>query len=109
MLVIVYHRLWQGTSDEEQRDADHRPKQEERDRKRAIKALEHLGYRVTVDCLERVMYSRGSTDGTRRMVVIPAHAGIQEGLRIWIPAYAGMTCPRSIPAHSIACNMHNTL
>ena len=34
---------------EEQRYADQRPKQEERDRKRAIKALECLGYRVTVD------------------------------------------------------------
>jgi transposase len=49
MLVIVYHLLWQGTYYEEQRYADQRPKQEERDRKRAIKALERLGYRVTVD------------------------------------------------------------
>jgi hypothetical protein len=44
----VYHLLWQGTYYEEQRDADQRPKQEERDRKRAIKALERLGYHVTV-------------------------------------------------------------
>jgi transposase len=43
MLVIVYHLLWQGTSDEEQRDADQRPKQTERDGKRAITALERLG------------------------------------------------------------------
>jgi transposase len=49
ILVIVYHLLWQGTYDEEQRDADQRPKQEERDRKRAINALERLGYRVTVE------------------------------------------------------------
>ena len=49
MLVIVDHLLWQGTDDEEQRDADQRPQQEERDRKRAITALERLGYRVTVD------------------------------------------------------------
>jgi transposase len=48
-LVIAYHLLWQGPYDEEQRDADQRPQQEERDRKRAIKALERLGYRVTVD------------------------------------------------------------
>ena len=48
MLVIVYHLLWQGTYDDEQRYADQRPKQEERDRKRAIKALKRLGYHVTV-------------------------------------------------------------
>jgi hypothetical protein len=49
ILVIAYHLLWQGTYDEEQRYADERPNQEERDRKRAITALKHLGYRVTVD------------------------------------------------------------
>jgi transposase len=48
ILVIVYHLLWQGTYYEEQRYTDQRPKQEERDRKRAIKALERLGYHVTV-------------------------------------------------------------
>jgi len=48
ILVIVYHLLWQGTYDEEQRYADQRPKQEERDRKRAIQALECLVYQVTV-------------------------------------------------------------
>ena len=48
MLVIVSHLLWQGTCDEEQRDADQRPKQEERDCKRAITALKRLGYEVTV-------------------------------------------------------------
>jgi len=48
ILVIVYHLLWQGTSNEEQRYTDQRPKQEERDCKRAIKALERLGYHVTV-------------------------------------------------------------
>ena len=48
MLVIVYPLLWQGTSDEEQRYADQRPQQEERDGKRAITALERLGYQVTV-------------------------------------------------------------
>jgi len=48
ILVIVYHLLWQGTYYEEQRYTDQRPKQEERDRKRAITALERLGYQVTV-------------------------------------------------------------
>jgi hypothetical protein len=45
----------------------------------------------------------------RRVVVIPAHAGIQAIPWLWIPAYAGMTFPRDIPAHDIAFNMHNTL
>jgi transposase len=48
MLVIVSHLLWQGTYDEEQRDADQRPKQEARDGKRAITALKRLGYAGTV-------------------------------------------------------------
>ena len=48
ILVIVYHLLWQGTYYEEQRYTDQRPKQEERDRKRAITALERLGYQVTL-------------------------------------------------------------
>jgi transposase len=51
MLVLVYHLRWQGTYDDEQRDADQRPKQEDRERRRALKALEQLGYTVT---LERV-------------------------------------------------------
>jgi hypothetical protein len=59
--------------------------------------------------LERVMYSRVSAYGVRRVVVIPAHAGIQAVPRIWIPAYAGMTCPRDIPAYGIAFNMPNTV
>jgi hypothetical protein len=49
ILVIVSHLLWQGTYYEEQRYADQRPRQEARDRKRAIKALERLGYHVTVE------------------------------------------------------------
>ena len=48
ILVIVYHLLWQGTYYEEQRYTDQRPKQEERARKRAITALERLGYQVTL-------------------------------------------------------------
>ena len=49
MLVIVYHLLPAGTSYEEAR-YDHRSaKQEVRERKRAIKALERLGYTVTLE------------------------------------------------------------
>jgi len=55
------------------------------------------------------MYSNVSTYGARSVVVIPAHAGIQAALRIWIPAYAGMTFHRSIHAPGSAFNMHNTL
>jgi hypothetical protein len=47
MLVMGYHLLLEGTSDEEER-YDRRPsRQEERQQKRAVKALERLGYRVT--------------------------------------------------------------
>jgi transposase len=49
MLVIVSPLRWQGPYYEEQRYADQRPKREDRARKRAIPALERLGYRVTVD------------------------------------------------------------
>jgi len=38
-----------------------------------------------------------------------AHAGIQATLRIWLPAYAGMTFPLYIHAPGSAFNMHNTL
>jgi transposase len=49
MLVIVYHLLAEGTVYEEARYDHCHPKQEERERKRAIKALERLGYTVTVE------------------------------------------------------------
>jgi hypothetical protein len=49
ILVIVYHLLWQRTYYDEQRCTDQRPKQEERNRKRAIQALERLGDHVTVE------------------------------------------------------------
>jgi transposase len=49
--VIIYHLLAEGTFYDEGRYVQVGPKQEERDRKRAIKALERLGYSVT---LERV-------------------------------------------------------
>ena len=55
------------------------------------------------------MYSGVSTDGARRVGVIPAHAGIQAVPRIWIPASAGMTLPLSIHVPGRAFNMHNTL
>jgi transposase len=48
MLVIIYHLLLEGTWYEEERYDRLLPKQEDRERKRAIKALERLGYRVTL-------------------------------------------------------------
>jgi transposase len=49
MLVIVYHRLAAGTCYEETRDDQWNPKQEARERQRALKALERLGYTVTIE------------------------------------------------------------
>ena len=48
MLVIAYHLLAQGTYYDEQRYAEQQPQRAERERKRAINALERLGYTVTV-------------------------------------------------------------
>ena len=59
--------------------------------------------------IERVLYYGMSTDGARRVVVIPAYAGIQAAPRIRIPAYAGMTFHRYIHAPGRVFNMHNTL
>jgi hypothetical protein len=55
------------------------------------------------------MYSGVYTYRAHRVVVIPAHAGIQAAPRIWIPAYAGMTLPLRIHAPGRVFNMHNTL
>jgi transposase len=49
ILVIIYHLLSEGTFYDEGRYEQVGPKQEARERKRAIKALERLGYRVTVE------------------------------------------------------------
>jgi len=49
ILVIVYHLLALGTCDEETRYDQWNPRQEARERQRAIKALERLGYTVTVE------------------------------------------------------------
>jgi hypothetical protein len=49
MLGIMYHLLAEGTSYDEGRYAQVGPRQEERERKRAIKALERLGSRVIVE------------------------------------------------------------
>jgi transposase len=49
ILVIVYYLLAEGTCYEEARYDHFGPKQEERERKRAIKALERPGYTVTVE------------------------------------------------------------
>jgi hypothetical protein len=48
ILVVMYHLLLEGTFYEEERYDRLLPKQEERERKRAIKALERLGYSVTL-------------------------------------------------------------
>jgi hypothetical protein len=45
----LYHLLAEGTFYDEGRYERVGPKQEERERKRAIKALERLGYRVSVE------------------------------------------------------------
>ena len=47
--VIVYHLLAEGTCYEEARYDQWHPRQEARERHRAIKALERLGYTVTVE------------------------------------------------------------
>jgi transposase len=49
ILVIVYHLLALGTLYEEARYDQWNPRQEARERQRAIKALERLGYTVTVE------------------------------------------------------------
>jgi transposase len=49
ILVIVYHLLQEGTFYEEERYDRLQPRQEERQRKRAIKVLEQLGYQVTLE------------------------------------------------------------
>ena len=55
------------------------------------------------------MYSGVSAYCTCRVVVMPAHAGIQAAPQIWIPAYAGMTFYPYSHAPGKTCNMHNTL
>jgi transposase len=49
ILVIRDHLLLEGTLYAEERDDRLAPKQEERDRQRAVKALERLGSNVTLD------------------------------------------------------------
>ena len=49
ILVIIYHLLLEGTVYEEERYDRLVPRQEERERKRALKALERLGYAVTLE------------------------------------------------------------
>lgn len=49
ILVIVYHLLREGTFYEEERYDRLQTRQEERQQKRAVQALEHLGYRVTLE------------------------------------------------------------
>ena len=49
ILVIVSHLLALGTSYEETRYDQCNPRQEARERQRALKALERLGYTVTLE------------------------------------------------------------
>src|SRR5215475_5541599 len=49
ILVIVYHLLTLGTSYEEVRYEQYNPRQEARERTRALKALERLGSTVTLE------------------------------------------------------------
>jgi transposase len=49
ILVIVYHLLREGTFYEEERYDCLQMRQEERQQRRAVKALEYLGYRVTLE------------------------------------------------------------
>jgi transposase len=49
ILVIIYHLLLEGTLYEEERYDRLLPRQEDRERKRALKALERLGYAVTLE------------------------------------------------------------
>jgi len=49
ILVIVYHLLREGTFYDEERYDRLQTRQEERQQQRAVKALEHLGYRVTLE------------------------------------------------------------
>jgi transposase len=51
IVVIIYHLLAEGTCYEEARYDSLRPKQEARERQRAIEALKRLGYAVTVERL----------------------------------------------------------
>jgi hypothetical protein len=48
-LVISYHLFLEGTLYDDERYDALAPKQEARDRQRAVKALERLGYTVTLD------------------------------------------------------------
>ena len=49
ILVIIYHLLLEGTFYEEERYDRLLPRQEERERQRALKALDRLGYAVTLE------------------------------------------------------------
>ena len=51
ILVMVYHLLLEGTFYEEARDDHLQARQEERQQNLAVKGLERLGYRVTLERL----------------------------------------------------------
>jgi hypothetical protein len=66
ILVSIYHLLLEETFDEEERYDRLLPRQEEREHQRALKALERLGYTVT---LEQVAYAQALTIPLRYVVV----------------------------------------
>ncbi len=74
ILVSVYHLLALGTCYEETRYDQWHPRQEARERQRALKALERLGYTVTV---ERAASSSGrrllSASSIRGWPCVPQH------------------------------------
>ena len=63
ILVIVSHVLMDGTFDDESRYDRHDAREEERDKKRAIAALERLGYEVALSPVHETAQPRPSSVG----------------------------------------------
>jgi len=58
ILVIISHVLMDGTFSEESRDDRHEAREEERAKKRAIAALERLGYEVALSPVHETAQTR---------------------------------------------------
>ena len=84
IVVILYHLLLEGTFYEEERYDRLVPRQEERERKRALKALERLGYAVT---LEKIASSAG----------VESPITIRDGLFATHPAKGATTHGSGVP------------
>ena len=63
ILVIIYHVLMDGAFYEESRYDHHDTREEERDKKRAIAALERLGYEVALSPVHETAQPRPSSVG----------------------------------------------